>query len=201
MNPVRHPFFLAWLPLCAALAGCSSTAVNTGSQNTFLSATDLVQMTDQMATAITADADVARVTAKKPMIIVIKPIINDTNEIIPAREKELYVARVQGLMAKQQALRSRFVFVLNRSDYENLVRSEGVSSEQLGPVEAATIEQGRYVPEYALSGRFYAQTNANAQQRSDYYLCTYQLTNIASGELLWEGTYEVKKHVKKELLD
>ena len=68
-------------------------------------------------------------------------------------------------------------------------------------MEAAPTQQSRYVPEYSLTGRFYAKTNVNSKERSDYYLCAYQLTNITTGVVLWEDTYETKKLVKKSLLD
>ena len=57
------------------------------------------------------------------------------------------------------------------------------------------------MPQYALTGRFYALTKASAQQRSDYYLCTFRLQDIATGADVWTGTYETKKLAKKGLLD
>lgn len=190
-------FLLLIVGFC--LGGCSGPAVNPQSRNSFLTSDDLTEMTDKMASSIAASPQVARVTQQKPMVIVMKPIINDTNEIIVGSEKELYVARVRALLASKQSLRDQFTFVLNRNDYEKLLRSEGLSADT--PVEAATAGQNRYVPEYALTGRFYAQTNASSKQRSDNYLCTYQLTNLANGLILWENTYETKKHIKKDMLD
>lgn len=196
--PMRR-LALAALLLAAATAGLpaceSGPAINKDMRTTFLTADDLVQMTDRMASSIASDPEVAAIARTKPLIIVMKPMINDTNEIIRGTEKEMYVHRVRALLASKQVLRNQFTFVLNRDAYNILQAKEGLSESELGPVE------GRIVPEYALKAHFYADTKASSKQRSDYYLCTYQLTNINTGAILWEDTYETKKSIKREMLD
>ena len=185
------------LPL-ALLAGCSGPAVNVNAHTTFLTSGDLTTMTDQMAQSIVGDPEVARVVAQKPMIIVMKPVQNDTNEIIPPSEKELYVHRVQVLLASQPLLRDKFVFVLNKADYEKLQQEEGMTPQELGTPE------DRVQPEYALTGTFYAATNASRNARTDTYLCTFRLTKLSGADAgieLWEGKYETRKHAVNGLLD
>lgn len=197
---LRPWFGISSLALCLSLAACSGPAINPDAHTTFLNADDLVTMTDNMAAQIASDPQIAQLTAVKPMVIVMEPIQNETNEIIPQNEKWLYVHRVRTLLSDKQQLRSRFEFVLNRSDYNALQQQEGLTPEQLGtPPE-------RVQPEYALTGTFYADTHASSQQRSDYYLCTFRLTRIApqggtAGEIIWEGRYETKKLARKDLLD
>ena len=188
-----------WGLLCAALlCGCNKDAINRDSKNTFLTADDLVRMTNDMAHSIVADSHVAAEMAGRPMVIVLKPIENQTNEFILPGEKELYVHRVRVLMSSKQELRERFVFVLNRADYERLQKEEGMGPEQLGQPEE------RVQPEYALTGTFWADTNLTNKTRSDTYLCTFRLTKISganAGQQLWEGKYETSKHMKKGILD
>jgi PBP1b-binding outer membrane lipoprotein LpoB len=148
-----------------------------------------------MAHSIVADSQVAAVIAQKPMIIVMKPIINETNEIIRKGEKELYVHRVRVQLSGHPMLRDKFVFVLNKEDYEKLRTEEAINPGELGAPET------RVQPEYALTGTFYVNTNVSTQRRSDTYLCTFRLTNLATGVQLWEGKYETSKHIKKEFLD
>jgi hypothetical protein len=194
MNIQRHAG-VAMLATAAMLAGCNADAVNKDRQSAFLTADDLVKMTDQMAASIIADTDVQRVTAQKPMIIVLKPIDNQSNEVIRTNELRMYVHRVRALLSKEPALRDRFVFVLNRDDYEALRQQEGLNEAQLGQPET------RIQPEYALTGTFYANTNVDLKRRSDTYLCTFRLTNLQNSQQLWEGSYETSKHIKKEFLD
>lgn len=180
------------------VGGCNTTAINKNAETSFLTADDLVAMTDKMAQSIVGDPDVAAITRQKPMIIVVKPIANETNEIIRGNQKELYVARLRGLLATKQALRTQFTWVLNKADYQKLQVSEGMSAEQLGP------DEGRIQPEYALWGTFYAATDAGGKHRTDTYLCVYRLTKLSgpdAGLELWTDKYETKKSIKKEFLD
>jgi PBP1b-binding outer membrane lipoprotein LpoB len=185
------------LPLLL-LSACTTDAINKDSKTTFLDSNDLVTMTDKMAKSILADPQVAQVVAQKPMIIVMKPIINETNEIIRKGEKEFYVHRVRVQLSGHPDLRSRFVFVLNREDYEKLRAEEGLNPGELG------LEETRVQPEYALTGTFYVNTDVSTKSRADTYLCTFRLFKLsgdATGVQLWEGSYETSKRIKKEFLD
>lgn len=187
------------ISMCAAmlmLAACNEDAINKDAKNTSLTSVDLVTMTDQMAASITADPTVAQIA--KPMIIVVKPVQNLTNEIIRPQEKELYVHRVQALLATKPQLRGQYVFVLNRDDYMALQQQEGMTPEELGTPEE------RVKPEYSLTATFYASTSVSAKQRGDTYLCDFELQKIdkeGTGVIVWEDKYETSKHIKKSLLD
>ncbi|MCL2647603.1 MAG: penicillin-binding protein activator LpoB [Phycisphaerales bacterium] len=197
---MRAVLFCVWCLAFFAfvVAGCSGEAVNKDRRNSFLTADDLVKMTAKMAMSITSDAGVARIIAQKRMLIVMKPVENATNEIIRPGEKEMYVHRVRALLSSEPALRDKFVFVLNRVDYEKLRAEEGLSTESLGSTEE------RVQPEYALWGTFYANTNVKSTARTDTYLCVFKLTKLSgenAGEIIWENKYETSKHVKKSFLD
>src|SRR5438552_19146076 len=94
----------AALLLLAALTGCASNAIKEN-RTTFLSADDLVAMTDQMATSLASDSKVAALPG--PLTIVIQPVINETNEILRNRA-EIFVLRVQALLASKPGLRQKF---------------------------------------------------------------------------------------------
>jgi len=197
-NTLKNALHLLLLALLATLPACQSDAMNKNSQNSFLDNKDLVSMTDLMAQSIIGDPDVARATTQKPMVIVMKPIVNETNEIIRGHQKELYVHRLRTLLSTNPTLRTRFTFVLNKVDYETLQKQEGMDAAALGTPEE------RAQPEYALWGHFYADTNASAKKRSDVYFCQYKLTTLSgqeAGVILWEDKYETQKSISKSLLD
>lgn len=190
----RHT--LVWSLLASVvlvLGGCGG--LNRNMQSTFLSGHDLVAMTDKMAAAIASDPHIAALTARGPIVIVLTPLNNMTNEIIPRGQGDIFLHRVRVLLTAQPSLRSRFVFVLNPQTYQHLLTQEGMTANDLGG-RAALLRPG-----YALQATFYSDTKANGYSRSDYYLCTYRLTNIVTGELVWEGTYEVKKAVTASFLE
>ena len=184
-----------------SLGGCSSEAISKDSRTTFLNATDLQVMTDTMAQKITSDEKIAALTRNGPIVIVLWPIGNDTNEIIPQSQKWLYVHRLRVLLSNKPALKSQFRFVLNRRDYEALQKEEGLTPEQLG------VPEERLHPDYALTGTFSTLTSVSGagKNRDDYYLCTFRMTEIKpgnkAGQLIWEDAYETRKMTKKELLD
>jgi len=173
------------------LAGCAENAIKEN-KTTFLSADDLVAMTDKMARELAADSKVAQIPG--PLTIVIKPVINETNEILRDGQAEMFVLRVETALAKHPELRSRFVFVINRDDYNKLRK------EEVGDYPS----EDRIVPGYALYAKFQVDTHVSSQARSDSYLCTYFLTRINganTGEQVWSGDYETHKHEKKQFLD
>jgi hypothetical protein len=188
---------LATVVGAASLSACSGPAVNQDAKTTFLNADDMQTMTNQMAASIVADPFITQAAQAGPLKIVIKPVQNETNEIIRDNRKELFVARLQGLLASQPQLKDRFIWVINRDDYEKL-RAEEIPESQLGPNET------RIQPDYALWATFLADTSVTRNQRGDTYLCQYKLTRLTGNEAgaqLWTGQYETSKHIKKSLLD
>jgi PBP1b-binding outer membrane lipoprotein LpoB len=183
--------------LGAALAGCNKDAINRDAKTSFLTADDMKAMTDQMAQSIIGNPVVQQEMARGPMRIVVKPVINETSEIITDNRKEMFVHRLQGLLSQDDAMRGRFTWCVNRDDYQKL-RAEEIPEAQLGPTE------DRIQPDYALYARFLSDTNTTTKARSDMYLCQYQLTRIsgaATGEIVWTGQYITSKQVKKGFLD
>jgi hypothetical protein len=183
--------------LCLLAAACNTTAVNKDAKTTQLDSYDMVTMTNQMADSIIADARIHAAWAAGPLKIVIKPVENLTNDIIPDNQGELFVARLQSLLSKQPGLRERFVWCINRADYEKL-RKEEIPEAKLGPSE------DRIIPEYALYAEFHADTRVTRSTRSDTYLCVYKLTRISNGNegaILWSGEYQTSKAVQRGFLD
>lgn len=176
------------------LAGCAGPAINVRARSTFLDSHDLVNMTDKMAASIASDSIIAQITARHPMVIVLTPLKNETNEIIPTGQGDTFLHRVRVLLTAHPSLRSRFVFVLNPATFNRLQKQEQIPPAQLGPRES------RVLPQYALQATFYADTHVAPKYRSDYYLCTFFLTNIHSGHMIWEGSYETKKTVHSSIL-
>jgi len=185
------------LAFVAAGAACNTTAVNKDAKTTLLNGDDMNNMTNQMAQSIIADGRVQSAWQAGALKIVVKPATNFTNDIIPDEQLELFVARLEGLLASRPALADRFVWCINRADYDKL-RAQEMPEAQLG------VPEGRIVPEYALYAEFHADTRVGRNTRSDTYLCSYKLTRISgpnAGAVLWEGQYETSKMMKRNFLD
>jgi hypothetical protein len=173
------------------LTGCSG-AVGTG-RNTALDAVDLVAMTDDMARRIVADREVRAAIAREGALrVVVEPVENEmVGEVLPRGPAEAFTARVRNLLA--DAAPQDFTWVMNREAFYRLRGQE--LDVDLGPSPEAVD------PRYALQARFSSLTDESRRRRSSYYLCAYELLDLETRNVLWNGTYEVRKTAVKGFLD
>jgi hypothetical protein len=173
------------------LTGCTS-AVQSG-RSTALDAVDLVRMTDDMAGKIVADPDVQAAIAKEGQLaVVVQPVENRmVAEVLPRGPAQAFTARVRVLLSRHAP--DRFTWVMNRDAFYDLRARE--TDIDLGPPPE------RVQPRYALTAIFSSLTKEDLKRRSAYYLCEYQLTDLTGGNLLWSGSYEVKKIAVRKFLD
>ena len=189
------PVFLALALWVLVPAGCAGPALNPDMHNTFLDSHDLVVMTDKMAASIASDPILASLTARGPITIVLTPLKNETDQLIPRDQGDIFLHRLRALLTAEPMLRRQFIFVLNRATYQRLEKRERLGVAQLGP------KVRRLQPGYALQATFYSDNKVSPEYRSAYYLCTFFLTNIHTGQIIWEGSYETKKAVHSGFLD
>jgi hypothetical protein len=178
------------------LGGCSS-AVNAG-QNAALGGDDLVKMTDDMAMQIAADPQVRdAVAARGALKVVVMPVENLMRaEVLPSGAKEAFTARVRTLLSRHAP--GEFIWIMNRDTYQALRNRElagAVGNVDLGPSPDAV------QPEYALTSRFTSLADETRRGRTSYYVCAYELTDLADRTVLWRGSYEVKKVAVRGFLD
>jgi hypothetical protein len=189
---MRFTFAIFHSPFAILLiAGCTS-AVQSG-HNTALDSADLVRMTDDMAMKIVADPQVqAAMTRDGKLAVVVQPVENRMRgEVLPRGEAEAFTARLRVLLARHAP--DRFVWIMNKREFYNLRGRE--LDLDLGP------DPERIEPKYALTATFSSLADEDPVRRSSYYLCNFQLTNLADGAELWTGSYEVKKIATKGFLD
>ena len=178
--------------LVAAGSGGCASAVAAG-RNTALDGADLVAMTEDMAQKMLADPEVQQaMKTDGPLRVVVQPVENRMRaEILPRGPAEAFTARLRVLLSQQAP--ERFVWVMNRDAYYRLRERE--LDLDLGPTPEAIS------PQYALTATFSSLTDEDPKRRSSYYLCVYELTHLEHRNLLWTGSYEVKKVAVKGFLD
>lgn len=150
-----------------------------------LQSRDLREMTDKMAPDLLQIPEIVANPAK--IVIVMKPISNKTSSL-RGQDLTIYVARLKGLLNSKA--RDRLAFVEERETLQRLQNQEldgrGDAFEDASRRGAQPTQ--RLQPQYVLWGEFMDIANAN----SSYYLCTFKLTNIRTGEEVWTGMYETK---------
>jgi len=173
--------FLSLLLLPSACASGPPVA-----RTTFLDSVDLVEMTDRMAQSFSMDEDIAsRGLQSERWVVSMNRIENHTNQIIPEREKWLYVARLRALLDQSTLSRERNLTWIIPPERWDLLRDE------LGPAP----EVLRLPPTHQLSGEFTALTNTSGQGRSDLYLAEYHLLSLDDGRTIWSDHWEVKRSI------
>ena len=196
MNPIRTTATttLAATLSLLSLAACSSTptydqmrpdpgAVVAGDHG--LQSKDLQEMTDRMAPSVLKIPEIAQNPHK---VVVVMTGVENKLRSNPSEDLTIYTARIRGLLNRYAP--DRVAFVENRRTTEGLQAAEGAGNSD--PFEEGSRGPGapptRYVPQYSLKGVFYDKPNS----ATTYYLCTFQLTNIKTGMIVWEDTYEVR---------
>lgn len=179
--------------LVAFAQGCASAVQ--GGYSTALNSTDLVAMTDDMASKIVADPEVqAAIEREGKLRVVVQPVENlMTAEVLPRGPAETYTARVRTLLSRHAP--DRFLWIMNRDAFYRLRGRELEAGIDLGPAPDAVD------PRYALAAKFSSLTDESSKRRTSYYLCVYELTNLEDRSILWTDRYEVKKTAVKGFLD
>ena len=86
-----------------------------------------------------------------------------------------------------------FTWVMNKDTYYRL-RGRELDTD-LGPAPEAVN------PQYALTAIFSSLSDESSKGRTDFYLCTYELSSLEKGNVLWTDAYKVKKKAVKGFLD
>jgi hypothetical protein len=195
-NSKAHGFGSAGFHACALislsvlLSACASGAPV--ARTTFLDSIDLIEMTDRMAQSFSAhEAIASRRPESERWVISMNRIENHTNQIIPDREKWLYVARLRALLDRGALARSKNLTWIIPPERWSMLQDE------LGPEPAAL----RLLPTHQLTGEFTALTSTSGHGRSDAYLAEYHLFDLVDGRLIWSDHWEVKRAISGRTYD
>jgi hypothetical protein len=180
----RRACLLVLLCVACLPVGCASGPPKI--KTTFLRSVDLVDMTDRMAQSFAGnDVITARDAHDEPWIVSFYRIVNHTNQIIPEREKWLYIARLRAQLAQSRiADQRRIIWIIPPERWAMVAEELDVSEEPYGL---------RMNPTHLLTAEFNTLTTTSGRGRSDTYVCSYQLIDLRTGVITWEDAWEVKR--------
>lgn len=172
--------------MCSVMCGVVSCMSQPRARTTFLNSADLVNMTDQMAASFAHDPVISsRSGEDEPWVISIYRVVNHTNQIMPERERWMYIGRLRALLAQTDVAEQRnLVWIVPPERWPLIAEELGVSHEPYGL---------RMKPTHQLTAEFYTLTHTSAAGRSDAYMCSFQLLDLRSGAIAWEDSWEVKR--------
>lgn len=172
------------------IAGCTPTD-NKGRTNVIAADRRTTRTTDlqskdilQMSTEMARDILRAPVVQNSPyrVVCVMDAIEDQTRTGQVRRYSNIYVARIRTQLNKHAM--DRIQFVAKRAKFERISQERGEADPFEDAIETTP---ERRKPDFMLHGVFYD----HPQGRTNYHLCTFQLTDLRSGAIEWEGSYEV----------
>jgi PBP1b-binding outer membrane lipoprotein LpoB len=186
--------------LAVVLAGCASAGVKNPSGvpvtemrpdergfvgGTGVESTDIVAATDKMAREILNIPEIANAQGK-PYVIT-EPVVNNTRF---ALNKDIFLTRIRQQL--NEKARGKMIF-LARDRIATLEKERQM--KQTGQVTTSsdpTVQEFRGA-DYLLTGKLEGQSTRTSQGISDYILYTFQLINMRTSEIVYDGAYEIKK--------
>lgn len=178
---------LAWAALLCSFLGLAACQhqppPNVGRTTTYpadqrlpqergLASKDLITATDQFVQRFASD----RRTVESPtrLNIVVGEAQNMTST--PARNFDIYLARIRASLNASESNRYNMAFIAPRREVDRIRQREGLGAA------------GATKADYYLTSQFFDLPNAG----TNFYLLTFQVTDLADGEIVFEDSYEVK---------
>lgn len=164
--------------VAAGLTGCAAPRVVT----TQLTSTDVVKMTDSMTASFTADELISsRSPESDQWVFSIDRVRNLTEHPMTMQQRWATMARLRSRLAQTDFSRERnIVWILPPDLWQQYARDSYDPAAQ------------RRLPTHSLHATFYSDTSSSLAGRSDAYLCAFTLTDLATGQIVWEDRFEVK---------
>lgn len=165
-------------------------------EGTGISSQDIQSMTDRMMRKMLSESNVANRQNPPNIIIDSQYFSNESNQRI---NKNLFTEHL--LVGLENAANGRMKFV-SRQNAEMVEKERELKrDEQLteGNSNQAAAPSGA---DYRLSGKIMSQVKVDAEsgKRSEYFLITFKLVNLESGQLAWTGSHDFKKSAQKDII-
>ena len=186
--------------LALLIAGCASSGVKNPSgvgvtemrpdergfvAGTGIESTDIVAATDKIARQVLSVPEIANAQGR-PYVIT-DPVINNTRF---AFNKDIFMDRLRAQL--NEHARGKMMF-LARERIATLERERQLKqSGQITTSSDPNVQEFRGA-DYLLTGKLSGQSTRTSQGISDYVLYTFQLISMRTSEIVYEGSYEIKK--------
>jgi hypothetical protein len=153
----------------------------------------LFEFSDKVAQQLAADMKtVPALNTEFRQTVVFGNLVNKTG-VVPTSDFEAFRTRIRGSLMQSQNVLKNVRFVENKAAADaNIRRETGRSTDLLG--EGRRTERAELDPAntYFLDGEMYRVDRG--QSAVNLYMLSYTLTNMATGEIIWQNApYEVKQ--------
>ena len=182
------PKFVTSLLLFGAFAASPLlSACHSAPKSTRLTVGDMKEISEAMASDLRqSELMQSRSEMSERIWIAMDKVENLSSDLIPRREQWYMMARLQASAA--------LINLSNEKNFAMVVPAEqafGVEGQQ-SRREGPGVYQKRKAT-HELTGTIRSATRSDGKARTDVYLTDFRLTSLATGEMLWTGTYEIKR--------
>jgi hypothetical protein len=171
---------IAAIASVALLAGCAGAA-----RSTQLTNADLDDTTAVMSQKLAGSRLLAERTAQSPrMVVAIAKVENLSSDLIPESEQWMLMERVKGSQPIIQLGKEKNVAFVIPAEHLSAARRAGTL-----PEEAALARN----PTHEMTATFRSGTRMMGMNRTDAYFVEYRITDLSTGTLEWDETFEFKR--------
>ena len=139
-----------------------------------------------------SDAVTGRTADSEPWVISIDKVTNLTSDVMTRSEQWAIVEKVRSALPLQTLWGRHRIRLVLPPDRRQSVR------------ETAELDNPRNVAAgvtHVMTATFLSTTRAVDDQRSELYLCKFELIDLRTGEPVWEDTFEYKRAAAGRILD
>lgn len=186
--------------VCVAASGCQGPPP---ARSTRLTHADLTEAALSAREQLAQSRFLQGRTGSSPEArLVVRRVENLSTDRIPLAEQWSLVARLLSDPGMQELLRSKAVVVQLPPEKVELLERGGLEFPALRPENLPTHMLGAQISSATRAG---ALQRGGSQLRSDirkeYYLITFDLEDIQTRELLWQGTAEIAREAEGTIVD
>lgn len=162
------------------LQGCAGTP-----KSTQLTTSDMDATTAAMAQKLGASPFLAERTPESPRVVIaINKVENLTSDLIPESEEWMLMERVRGSLPIVDLGKQKNAAFVIPAEHLRSGRARGNL-----PRGFAMERQ----PTHEMTATFHSGTRDKGKARTDAYLIEYRITDLSSGALVWDETFEFKR--------
>lgn len=198
MTPRTGCSLMVWGLLALTLAGCATTRP----QSSRLRIGDLITANEEVAQGLAGSDFLRDRGPDSPRIVVtIDKVENLTTDLIPPAEQWMMVSRLQASLPVQTMAKQKNIRFQVPPEREPLLREADQAVRDVLIPKDPTPATHLMTATFRASPRVAENKDGLADQRSDYYYLEYQITDLATRQIVWTGKYEFQRQASGLLID
>lgn len=182
---VSHTGMVVLMFMLNLLSGCASPTATRGGASTLITIEDIDEVVEQMAARLASSSFMAqRSTSSEPISLTLTKPVNYTHDVIRDGDRWTLIQNVVNSPTMQAMTRERNVkLIISREFFDELKRNSADARDM-------TIDRR---PTHVMDATLRTITRSGGDARTDQYECTYAISALGSGEVVWQDVFKIKR--------